>query len=176
MLVKFIEQCIGLPVTDTLWYTWGMSKTFNVSRDMLEVSMMRRPDPSWVFVDSLGHEHRWYVGEHPAANYDPQARHITPTLVWIKDGEEFFEDDDEPHAVGHLECARCGQYVKPGYTSDTDRQFIPGIQRFTIDGATVSKQRYLDELAEELRQAESEGLPVPDNWRAQIATQRSAID
>ena len=72
--------------------------------DSIEVTSRHRPNPSWTAVDSHGHEHRWYVDGVPATSYNPMTKYETPTLVWVKDGEQWWSDDDEPHDVGHYEC------------------------------------------------------------------------
>lgn len=84
-----------------------------------------------------------------AQSYNPSAKYITPTLIWVKDGEEYWEDDDEPHAVGHLECKQCGDHVKPGYCADSTKQFIKGLEHWRIDGETVSKPEFMRRLEEE---------------------------
>ena len=84
----------------------------------------------------------------PATNYNAVHDYVTPTLLWVKDGEEFWEDDDEPHDVGHLECRQCGEHVSPGYTADTYRVYIPGLRWYRINGESVSEQDFERRLAE----------------------------
>jgi len=95
--------------------------------DLIEVTSSHRPDPAWVFIDAHGHEHRWHVDGKPAMSYNPSAKYGTPSLVWVKDGESYWPDDDEPHEVGHLECRQCGEHIEPGYTADTIRQYVRGL-------------------------------------------------
>lgn len=113
-----------------------------IERDMVEVTSNHRPDTRWRFVDAAGHEHRWHVGGAQAAAYDPAARHETPTLAWVKDGEEYWPGDDEPHDVGHHECRLCGERVEPGYCMDEYRVYVPGIARYWIDGRSVSPEAF----------------------------------
>lgn len=115
---------------------------FEMRRDMIDVTSMHRPDTSWRFVDAIGHEHRWHVDGKPAVSYNPSARYDTPTLVWVKDGEEYWEDDDEPHAVGHLECRQCGERIEPRYTADSTTQHIAGLAHYRINGESVSREEF----------------------------------
>lgn len=115
---------------------------FEMSRDLIDVTSMHRPDTSWRFVDAVGHEHRWHVNGKPAESYNPSARYETTTLLWVKDGEEYWEDDDEPHAVGHTECRQCGEHIEPRYTADTTTQHIPGIAHYRINGESVPKEEF----------------------------------
>jgi hypothetical protein len=110
--------------------------------DLLDVTSLHRPDTAWVFVDAHGHEHRWHVDGKPAASYRPDAKHETPTLLWIKDGEEYWEDDDEPHDVGHLECTQCGEHVTPRYTADATTQHIAGLRNYRINGEPVTQEEF----------------------------------
>ena len=66
-----------------------------------------------------------------------------PSLIWVKDGEEYYEDDDEPHPIGHLECRQCGEHIQPRSTADEFQQFAPGLRWFTIDGRRVSKDEFV---------------------------------
>jgi len=122
---------------------------FATGCDLIEVTSLHRPDTAWRFVDAKGHEHRWYVNGQPAATYRPEARFETPTLIWVKDGEEYWEDDDEPHDVGHLECRECSAHVKPGYKPDDCTQHIPGLRWFRINGESVSKEEFERRVEEE---------------------------
>ena len=79
-----------------------------VSGQMLDVTMMSRPDPSWVYVDVFGHEHRWYDGEKPMTRYSPMGRYTLPTLVQVIDVPR---TDDYP-ATTHYECKQCMEESK----------------------------------------------------------------
>lgn len=115
---------------------------FETGCDLIDVTSIHRPDTSWYFSDEHGHEHRWHVDGKPAVSYNPSARYDTPTLVWVKDGEDYWEDDDEPHDVGHLECRQCGEHANPGYTADGTEQHIPGPRWYRINGASVSPEEF----------------------------------
>ena len=121
---------------------------FEVRCDLLDVTSNHRPNTAWRTVDAKHHAHQWYNGGQPARSYSPTVKYITPTLVWVKDGEEYWEDDDQPHEVGHLECDQCGERVSPGYTADTLTQHIAGMRHYTVNGKHVTeeefKQQYMD--------------------------------
>lgn len=119
---------------------------FEYGCEMLDVSSMHRPDTAWKHVDAQGHEHRWYVDAVPATSYNPMDHYETPTLVWVKDGEEYWEDDDEPHEVGHYECAQCGERITPAYTADTWAQYMPGLRWHRINGTPVSPDEFTRRL------------------------------
>lgn len=123
------------------------------SRDLIDVTSLRRPDTGWRFVDAAGHEHRWHdVDGEPAESYDPSMQYHAPTLAWVKDGEEYWEDDDRPHNVGHHECARCGERIEPRYRADDTAQYIAGLLRCTINGRPVSEEEFkaaIDKLKQE---------------------------
>jgi hypothetical protein len=121
---------------------------FETGCDLIDVTSLHRPDPRWRLVDAHGHEHRWYVDGKLAVSYRPEAHYETPTLVWIKDGEEYWEDDDEPHPVGHLECRECGERIEPGYTADDTTQQIPGLRWCRINGQLVSREEFDRRLTE----------------------------
>lgn len=115
---------------------------FEMQCDPIEVTSLHRPDTAWVFTDAHGHEHRWFVGDKPATSYRPSERYETPSLVWVKDGEEYWEDDDEPHPVGHLECRQCGEHIAPRYRPDDCVQYIPGLKHFYVDGRPVTEDEF----------------------------------
>ncbi len=108
----------------------------------MEATSFHRPDVSWVYIDRESHVHRWQTGGQPATSYSPTCAYTTPTLVWVKDGEEYWDGDDEPHPVGHLECAQCGDRVTPGYRADDTTQYVPGLRWFRINGHLVTPEEY----------------------------------
>ncbi len=116
--------------------------TFEMQCDMLDVTSMHRPDTAWLFVDANGHEHRWFVDGKPAGDYRATERYDVPTLVWVKDGYECWEDDDEPHDVGHNECSQCGLHIEPRYTADAYTQYAPGMRRYRINGENVPEDEF----------------------------------
>ncbi len=124
---------------------------FETGCDLVDVTSASRPDTAWHFVDGQGHEHRWYVNGQPAASYNPNATYKTPTLIWIKDGEAYFEDG-EPYDIGHYECRQCGEHVdSPRCTADTYTRHIGGLRWFRINDQPVSKEEHERRLAEMLR-------------------------
>jgi len=121
---------------------------FEMHCEPIDVTSMHRPDTSWRFVDAHGHEHRWFVGGKPADQYSPTLTYETPTLVWIKDGDEYWDDDDEPHPVGHLECIECGEHIAPRYTADSYTQYIPGPKSCRINGERVGEEEFMRRVEE----------------------------
>lgn len=114
---------------------------FTSGSELIDVTSLHRPDPSWHVVDDQGHEHRWRVNGQPAASYNASERYDVPTLVDVHDGYGYYEDGEQ-YAIHHLECRQCGQHIEPGYTADTNRQFIGGLRWYRIDGASVSKKEF----------------------------------
>lgn len=153
--------------------------TFEINQDRMEVtSIMPRPDLNWVFVDANGHEHRWlssakceacdagmrlvdkihYNELHGGATwgicrkltYHPGSSYSTPSLKWVKTGEEYWEDDDEPHDVGHLACLQCDEKIEPGTMIDPNVYYIAGLKTCRINGQVV---RSYEEFMERFRTA-----------------------
>lgn len=115
---------------------------FEQDLGIVDVTSNHRPDTAWRFTDAAGHEHRWFADGQPAESYRADARHEVPSLVWVKDGEDFYPGDDEPHDIGHHECRHCGEHVEPSYTADTNRVFIKGLTTCRINGKQVSKEEF----------------------------------
>lgn len=115
--------------------------TFEMNCDLLDVTSLHRPDTSWRFTDAHGHEHRWHVDGQPAESYRPEAKHETPTLRWVFDEWEYW-DDGERYQIGHHECRQCGEHIEPRYTADTSTQYIPGMRHYRINGEPVSKDEF----------------------------------
>lgn len=121
--------------------------------ELMDVTSLCRPDTSWVATDAQGHEHRWCLPNGSSAeHYNPSASYQVPSLLWVKDGEEYYEGDNEPHDVGHLECRACGEHVAPRYTADVAQQYTPGLRWFKIDGVGVSEGEYRAAVEEAQRQ------------------------
>lgn len=123
-----------------------MKDTFDVSCGVIEVTSLHRPDEGWRHVDAAGHEHYWHeVGESafkPMTSYSPMKHYLALSLIWVKDGEEYWPGDDEPHDVGHHECKQCGEHVEPGYKADDCVQLIPGLKRFWVNGINVTEEEF----------------------------------
>lgn len=115
---------------------------FEMTCDLIDATSLSRPDTAWCFIDAAGHEHRWHVGDLPATSYNPSGTYHVPSLVWVKDGEEWFEYDDEPHDVGHYECRLCGEHIEPRYRADDTRQQIAGLRHYSINGESVSEEEF----------------------------------
>lgn len=117
--------------------------TYEAGCEMVDVTSNHRPDTNWTFTDAKGHVHQWYDGDMLAQGYSPSKAYTTPTLVWVKDGEEYWGESEDPHPFGHLECKECGEHIQPGYCADSHRMFIPGLRWFTIDGEPVAEREFL---------------------------------
>lgn len=132
-------------------------KTFRIEREMIDVTMLNRPDTSWRHTDANGHEHRYYVhrpeGVEPAEHYAPAAHYLLPTVEWIVDEE----GSDEYPETGHYECRLCRATVQPHTTADTTRQMIPGYTSYYINDQPVSQEEYERQAREELVRLQGKG-------------------
>lgn len=81
---------------------------FESGCEPIDVTSLRRPDTGWRHIDAHGHEHRWYTDGVPADTYSPTKSYDVPTLTWVVDGTEYYEDG-EPYEYGHHECRECGR-------------------------------------------------------------------
>jgi hypothetical protein len=128
---------------------------YRVDQDMIEVTSLTGmyPDPEWRHICACGGMHSYFVGQAPASARDFMGRLTTPTLRWIKDGEHWFEDDDEPTPYGHTECAQCGEHIIPGQTYRPGPVYIPGLKRCYIDDEPVTYDELMARLPKELRSA-----------------------
>ena len=126
-------------------------KVYSVDAEMLDVTSNHRPDETWVFVDAAGHPHFWtFKGER--GRYRPDGAEL-PSLVWVKDGEAYWPDSDEPHDIGHYECRVCGEKVVPRYTADETTIYIKGLTSYRIDDELISRDEFI-------RRAKEDGLPI----------------
>lgn len=114
----------------------------SMTRDQINVTSNHRPNIAWKFVDSAGHEHRWFVGDgdelRSAIAYHPQASYTVPSIEWIKTGIGLYEDGSE-YDTGIYVCKECREEVTPGYTADHIEQYIPGMTHYYLDGKEISK-------------------------------------
>ena len=116
-----------------------MSDTFEMRREMVDVTSLHRPDPSWRETDASGHIHEWYTEGRQANDYRPDQAYTLPTLRWI---EEVPATDDYP-AIGHYECVQCGLRVgPPQFTADVHHQHIPGLLTCLINGERVTPEEF----------------------------------
>jgi hypothetical protein len=118
------------------------SRTFRMMRDMIDVTSLSRPDPSWRHVDAAGHAHQWYVGEHAATAYKPDAIYHLPTTELVQVGTTVYEDDVEETPIYERRCVLCGVEVTPGTRADDTTQFIAGMTSYYIDDERVSKEEF----------------------------------
>lgn len=116
-------------------------RRFEMWCDLLDVTSLHRPDPSWRYMDRAGHEHRWWTEGKPAEGYSPSKSYDTPTLIWVKDGVGYYEDG-EPYDIGHCECRQCGEHIEPRNTADTNTQYIAGLKHCSIDGIEVDIETF----------------------------------
>jgi len=120
--------------------------TYEMTRELLDVSSMHRPDLNWKYADPAGHGHFWFC-DGDAANepYNPSKTYTLPTLEQVRDGS-WFDEDGEEHPLWHWECTRCAAHIEPGYKADDTRQFIAGLATYRIDGEVVSKDEFMKRL------------------------------
>ena len=85
--------------------------------DMVDVSSLNEPDPSWSFTDPAGHVHRW-VGDWRHSDL--------PTLELIWDDPE--DDDSDFPRRSHYECRECRAHVEPATMASPQRRFVPGLR------------------------------------------------
>ena len=124
-------------------------RTFRTETEMIDATMMSRPDTSWSQIDGHGHEHCWYTQTGAIAQaYTPVETYTLPTLLWVVDGVLQYEDGSD-YEYGHHECKKCGDTIVPGHCSDTHRQMMPGLTSFYIDDRLVSTDEFLTEFRKE---------------------------
>lgn len=115
--------------------------TFESYAEMMEVTLLRRPDEAWSHRDAQGHEHYWtFDGER--GRYRPDAKAELPTLEWVRTGTYFYPDG-ESYDVGEYRCRQCGEVVTPRRRADDTRQFVPGIRHYLLDGVSVPEAEFM---------------------------------
>lgn len=122
--------------------------TLEVYRDLIDVTSNHRPDIDWEFIDSHGHIHKWSDSNGIATQYDPKSKYLVLSVKWKTTGTGYYEDGSE-YDIGHYECTKCGDIVKPGYTTDKTTQYITGLTHYLVDGRHVSEQEFMSVLGEE---------------------------
>jgi hypothetical protein len=117
-----------------------------VEQELIEVTALSRPDPSWGYIDPAGHAHQWYVGERVAPlAYNPELRYHLPTTELVQVGTTVYEDDDEETPIYERRCVLCGAKVEAGGKSNETRQYIRGLRRVYINDQPAT-QGELDAL------------------------------
>jgi hypothetical protein len=146
-LEKYLSHAVELTMSTT--HIGG--RTFEMERELIEVTSMSRADPNWSFTDPAGHLHQWWQEKpfRPMTDYSPNGRYIVPGLRWVED-EKYWEDEDW-HTTGHWECRKCGAEVRPGTCADTHTQYMAGITSYRIEGRLVSKPEFERQLTEAKR-------------------------
>lgn len=120
--------------------------TFEAGCDLVDVTSMHRPDPTWIFIDQQGHTHEWYVNGTPAVIYAYSENYDVPSTKWVHDGWDYYEGDRVER--GHLECLQCGEEIHPRYCADTNTVYAPGLRWFRINGESVSQDEFQRRLKE----------------------------
>ncbi len=110
-------------------------------------SLGPRPDPSWSFTDTQGHDHHWDDGY--------------PTLTWVQDQEDYtVVEDGELESYpgwGHYECSICGEEIRPAQRGPSPfRSFMPAATRYCLDGEPITEDE-----ARALLSHENDGTPTP---------------
>jgi hypothetical protein len=112
-----------------------------VEQDLVDVTALSRPNPSWGYIDPAGHAHQWYVGEHVAPlAYGPELRYHLPTTELVQVGTTVYEDDDEETPIYERRCVLCGAKVEAGTASDETRQYIMGLRRVYINDQLATQE------------------------------------
>ncbi len=121
--------------------------TFDIQREMIDVTSLSRPDERWRFVDAAGHEHSWRFMRDGVEiqGYNPQAQADVPTVTFVQDGVHWYDDTESAVPYGHHECSICRERVSPAYRADDHRQYIAGLTSHYIDGQYVSREEFIDQ-------------------------------
>lgn len=109
-------------------------------REAIQVSSIGShvADPTWVHVDSQGHEHR-FVGRD------------IPTVEWAITRTYWCEDCRDEHDEGEYRCVKCGEVVEPRWNfTGPQTMMVPGLLTITI--VVDGEERILD--ADEMEEFE----------------------
>ena len=126
---------------------------FESGCELMDVTSLHRPDPGWLAIDSHSHRHRWHADGAIATSYSPSKKYETPSLIWIQDGVEYF-DDGVSLPYGHHD-----EHRRQGVSCHSVRRMIVNarlIKRTTADG--------LMEMMDE--------IPLGKIYRIDVATRR----
>ena len=113
--------------------------TVEITRDRIDVTPIEEKDPSWLYTDKEGHEHRWHI-PHGANDWSKDHLWSLPTLRAVS-YVYCHSYDGEPIYGVHYYCKRCGELIKPGWRVSCWRRFILGPPYFHINGVLVSQER-----------------------------------
>lgn len=119
-------------------------KQLEVTTELIDITSLSRPDPSWKFIDPAGHLHRWHDAQGPLKDYHGQACHV-PSAVRVRTPEEDYAEEDYGDIIetSRLDCKLCGhQDISPGTCADTTRVYMPGLRHLFIDGVEVSREEF----------------------------------
>jgi hypothetical protein len=132
--------------------------SLNVKSELIDISTAYEPDPNWVFVDTLGKEHRWAY----AANH----KWHLPTLRIrvVHDAGDMECSLGESPCPGAA-CERCDDFKRAGY--DREEFFVPETGEAVEPGyRTAAGPRYMRGLTAYLGEYESDELPRCGNGDA----------
>lgn len=116
--------------------------SYEVTRELIDVTTEYEADPNWRHVDSHGHVHRWMAGPDPVVPLTeshlhylhPEQRPVLPSLVNVGDPEphwcELCHGEYQPT---HYECRLCGDVVKPRSRRTVGRRHIPGLKSIEFE-------------------------------------------
>ncbi len=118
---------------------------FEISREMLDVTSLHRPNLAWSHTDPAGHTYRWLVQKEknvwvkPGFYYDAMKKYRIFGLLEVVTEHG---DGEEAWTTSTFFCRRCGAQIRPGFTADDTQQFIPGLARRRINGVSVSERTW----------------------------------
>lgn len=124
-----------------------------VSRQMIDVTSMSRPDPNWRFTDRNGHLHQWYSEGKPATDYDPLKSYDIPSVT-VRETEPYWcVDCLDEHTRRYYVCSvvGCEEVIEPGTTPDMFTQYIPGLRdiRYLINKQNVTPEEFKNRLMDQ---------------------------
>lgn len=105
--------------------------TFRTNQDLVDVALIREPDPNWKFTDKEGHIHVWRL-----IDGEPT---VVASCKWITDAPA----TDEYPSIGHAECRRCDQHVDFGWRAPLHRELMPGLRSYFINDEEVKEEEYM---------------------------------
>jgi hypothetical protein len=91
----------------------------NFNHEVTILGDVELPDEKWNFVDQHGHVHQWTINEAGEGSL--------PSLKRVIDETDVDDNGEEFPVQSHLECAACGEVVKPEYR--IGRKILPPTNR-----------------------------------------------